>query len=182
MTTPKGPDTVSQFDIHLDLSTEQHEQLRTGKIALVLQDTKTGDQVRVGKGPMSQAITWRAAFAFVTLFCGLAANIFLLAVKTTEITNAIEKIDPLTKDVVTALSVLAQHGEEFGAIRQDMTTILTLYERLSMEIDDKTRDRYTDGDAASAQVNHREYHRLEREAYDARFDALRLHLEHNENP
>lgn len=179
--TPKAGDTLSNLDIHLDLDAEQLHELRAGKKVLVLADKQSGDQVRVGtilNGP----ITWKQAGMFLTIIAGLATNIYFVAVRTAQIQLAIEKIDPLAQEMVTAMSVLAQHGEEFAMLRADMTTILDLYTRLDAKVDEKTKDGYTQLQANADSATHREFHRLEREAWDARLKELRTSLaEHERN-
>lgn len=175
-----APDKIQQgpqhIDVHLDLPPETVEEIRSGKKSVSIIDSQTKDRIHVCQGSPG-AITWKQVSLAFGIIAAIVGNSLMIGSKMQKFETATESITELQKNVTIALNVAGQHGQEFAALRTDLSTLMNLYDRIDANINVKTSDRYTGQDATKDWAQHAAIHTTEDKALQSQLLDIRRSLE-----
>jgi len=166
------------FDVHLDIPKEQFEELRAGRKVLVVADPQSGEKISVSHE--SNRVTWKQAGAVLSILVAIGAQMVVFGRKMEELDTTIKNIGRLQNDVTRSLLVLGQHGEQFAVLRDDMNKMLALYTQVTVELKDRTNERYRSSEASKDWRSHEKEHNAEQKLLAAELDHIsRLLEKHN---
>lgn len=176
MTANKVTSGSQHIDVHLDLPPETVADIRNGKKSVSIIDQQTQDRIHVCQG-VPGAITWKQAALAFSIIAAIVGNSLMIGQKMQKFETATEQIKELQRQVTTALNVAGQHGTEFASLRADLSTMMSLYDRLDANLSNRDGHDYDNNAAIKDWNSHLKTHDVEDKMIQTQLAEINRSLE-----